>query len=131
MAAQASSNTVEVLLFSDDSNTRQAVKDAIGASLGQGFPKIEWVEVATAPAVRAAFAEGRFAALVLDGESVPEGGASVARSLHDISDQVPPVVLLTARPQDEWMARWAHVAATVMAPYDPFEIEAALQQVLR
>lgn len=131
MDNNAKGNTLEVLLFSDNVHNRQAVKDAAGLSLGDGFAPISWVECATADMVRKEFKPGRFAALVLDAEAQPEGGPAVVRSLRDLTDNVPPVLMLIARDQDEWLARWARSSITVKAPFDPFEVEEALRQVLR
>ena len=41
---------------------------------------------------------------------------SVAQDLRETRDGVPPIVFLTARPQDEWLATWAGAAAVVADP---------------
>lgn len=120
----------EILLFSNNSNTREVVKDAAGLSAEFGLPPIKWFEVATPKAVKQEFREGRFAALVLDAEVTQEGGPSVARYLKDHFDKVPPVVMLVARQQDEWMSRWSGALYCVPAPYEPTAVVQALKQAL-
>ncbi|WP_423243293.1 hypothetical protein [Actinomyces lilanjuaniae] len=57
-----------------------------------------------------------FDALVLDAEAKKLGGMGLAHELFIESDQRPPVVLLTARPQDNWLAAWARAEVVVPAP---------------
>ena len=48
---------------------------------------------------------------ILDGEAVPAGGMGIARQLKDEIYQCPPVLVLTGRPQDAWLATWSRAEA--------------------
>ena len=122
---------VEILIFSDNAHTRQTVMDAAGLSGAFDLPVIRWHQVASAAALKQEFTEDRFAALVLDADAQPAGGQSVARWLNDHTDRVPPVVMLVAREQDNWLSRWSGARAMVPAPYDPQVVVDTLKQVLR
>ena len=114
-----SDTSVKVLVFSDDSHKRRAVMNGIGLRASKDTPRIEWVEAATAFGVRDAVDAQDFAALILDAETKKEGGMSVA-----------PVIFLTARVQDDWLATWAGAAATVADPLDPIILQETLADVL-
>ena len=81
--------------------------------------------------MRDAFDQQDFALLVLDAESKKEGGMSVAQDLQETRDGVPPIIFLTARPQDEWLATWAGATATVSDPIDPIILQENVAEVLR
>lgn len=94
-------------------------------------PRIEWVEAATGFGVRDAFDQQDFAVLILDAEAKKEGGMSIAQDLRETRDGVPPIVFLTARAQDEWLATWAGAAAVVADPIDPIILQETVADVLR
>ncbi len=71
----------DVLLYSDDATTRQAVMGAIGRRAGKGLPLIRWDETATADAVVTKVESKPYALLVLDGEAAKVGGMAVCRQL--------------------------------------------------
>ena len=125
-----SDTSVKVLVFSDDSHKRRAVMNGIGLRASKDTPRIEWVEAATAFGVRDADDAQDFAALILDAEAKKEGGMSVAQDLRETRDDVPPVIFLTARVQDDWLATWAGAAATVADPLDPIILQETLADVL-
>lgn len=131
MDETATTDAIEILLFSNNKHTRETIMDAAGVGGVFDLPRIKWVEFATSAAVKQDFAEGRFAALVLDADVTQEGGESVSRWLHDHYEKVPPVIMLVARQQDEWMARWSGAGACVQAPYNAEDIVAALRQALQ
>ena len=108
-----SEETVTILVFSDDKDKRSAVINGIGLRASKDTPRIEWVEAATGFGVRDAFDQQDFAMLILDAETKKEGGMSVAQDLRETRDDVPPIVFLTARAQDEWLATWAGASAIV------------------
>ena len=56
---------------------------------------------------------------ILDGEAVPAGGMGIAKQLKDEIYQCPPVLVLTGRPQDAWLATWSRAEAAVPHPIDP------------
>ena len=121
-----SDETVRILVFSDDKDKRAAVINGIGLRASKDTPRIEWVEAATGFGVRDAFDQQDF-----DAESKKEGGMSVAQDLQETRDGVPPIIFLTARPQDEWLATWAGATATVSDPIDPIILQETVAEVLR
>ena len=122
--------TARVLLFSDDIDTRKAVMEGVGARASKDTPPIEWVEKATKHAVVDAVRNEDFDALVLDGEATKEGGMSISRELHGTFETVPPVVMLIARQQDEWLATSFGADVTIPDPLDPIVLQETLAQVL-
>ena len=127
-ADEAASMTV--LLYSDDVDTRERVKMAIGRRPAPGLPRVEWLECATEPAVIAAVDAGRADVAILDGEATPAGGMGIARQLKDEIFRCPPTLVLTGRPQDAWLASWSNADAVVSRPIDPIELQAAVAAVL-
>ena len=123
-----SEETVTILVFSDDKDRRYAVVNGIGLRASKDTPRIEWVEAATGFGVRDAFDQQDFALLILDAEAKKEGGMSIAQDLRETRDGVPPIVFLTARPQDEWLAS---AAAVVADPIDPIILQETVADVLR
>ncbi|WP_279057096.1 DNA-binding response regulator [Mobiluncus mulieris] len=130
MDAKTKPDAAEIMIFSSDLHTRETIMDAAGISGAFGLPPINWLEVATAKAAKLSFEENRFAALVLDAETTQEGGESLSRWLHDHHDKVPPVIMLVARPQDEWLARWSGAAQCIQAPFHADTVVDAIQKVL-
>ncbi|ANC29972.1 response regulator transcription factor [Isoptericola dokdonensis] len=119
-----------VLLYSDDSTVRDHVRLAVGPRLGVGQPDLVWTEVATAAAVVEAAHSRRFDLLVLDGEADKAGGMGVCRQLKNEVYQCPPVLVLTARPDDAWLASWSLADAVVPRPLDPLAVQRAVAQTL-
>ncbi|WP_028048602.1 response regulator transcription factor [Cellulomonas sp. URHD0024] len=115
-----------ILLYSDDVDAREQVRLAVGRRLRRGAPDIEWVEVATASAVVSSTEAGGLDLLILDGEADKVGGMGLARQLKDEIYQCPPVLVLTGRPQDAWLASWSNAEAVVSRPLDPVELHAAV-----
>ena len=126
-----SEETVTILVFSDDKDRRHAVVNGIGLRASKDTPRIEWVEAATGFGVRDAFDQQDVALLILDAEAKKEGGMSIAQDLQETRDGVPPIIFLTARPQDEWLATWAGATATVSDPIDPIILQETVADVLR
>ncbi|GAA4624462.1 response regulator transcription factor [Cellulomonas oligotrophica] len=120
-----------ILLYSDDVDTREQVRLAVGRRLGRGEPDIEWVEVATGAAVVAAADAGGLDVLVLDGEADKVGGMGLARQLKDEVYRCPPVLVLTGRPQDAWLASWSNADAVVSRPLDPVLLHTAVADLVR
>lgn len=122
---------VNVLVYSDDANTREQVRLAAGRRPAADLPPVEYVECATLPAVLAELERGGIDACVLDGEAVPAGGMGVCRQIKDEIFRCPPVLLLIGRPQDAWLATWSRAEATVAHPVDPAALADGLAGVLR
>lgn len=114
--------TLRVLLYSDDSDVRETVKNSLGNRPHPDLPAVEFIECATEPVVWQHLDSRTIDVAILDGETAPAGGMGVARQLKDEVYQAPPVLLLTARPQDAWLATWSRVEAVVPQPLDPFRL---------
>ncbi len=123
--------TVDLLIYSDDVDTRRAVIEGVGRRAAKGLPLIRWTEAATHAGVLQKVAEGDFALLVLDGEAAKAGGMAVCRQLKSEVYNCPPVLILTGRPQDAWLATWAEADGIVPAPLDPIELQEAVARLLR
>lgn len=122
---------LEVALYSDDVDTRERVKRAVGRRPAADVPLVRWAEFATVAALLRAVDRGGFDVLVLDGEAAPAGGMGVCRQLKDEIYQCPPVLVLTGRPQDAWLAAWSRADAAVPHPLDPRAVAAALAGLAR
>ncbi|POX40129.1 hypothetical protein C3486_15130 [Streptomyces sp. Ru73] len=123
--------TATVLVYSDDSGTREQVRLAAGRRPAADVPQVEIVECATLPAVLTALEQGGIDACVLDGESAPAGGMGVCRQIKDEIFRCPPVLVLIGRPQDSWLATWSRADAAVTHPIDPVAFADALAGLLR
>jgi DNA-binding response OmpR family regulator len=139
IASMSSSETskIRVVIYSHDSAVRAAVISALGRKIAADLPAHEILEFATAPALRV-FVDrpdlaGKFKAdlFILDGEAVPEGGMGVARQLKDEVFNCPPVLLITGRKEDAWLAAWSRAEAVVTHPIDPFTLAQSAADLLR
>ncbi|MDO7869273.1 Rv3143 family two-component system response regulator [Nocardioides jiangxiensis] len=124
-------NTLRVLVYSDDATVRRQVLLALGSRPHPDLPEIEYVEVATEPVVIQQMDGGQIDLAVLDGEAVPAGGMGIARQLTDELAQCPPLVVLTGRPQDAWLATWSRADAAVPQPIDPIQLASVVTGLLR
>jgi DNA-binding response OmpR family regulator len=123
--------TATVLVYSDNSNTREQVRLATGRRPAADVPQVEFVECATPAAVITELDKGGIDVCVLDGEAVPLGGMGVCRQIKDEIFNCPPVLVLIGRPQDAWLATWSRADAAVTLPVDPVEFASALASLLR
>lgn len=123
--------TATVLVYSDDRNTREQVRLAVGRRPASDLPPVEYLECATLPAVLDALEHGGIDACVFDGEAVPAGGMGVCRQVKDEVFRCPPVLVLIGRPQDAWLASWSRADAAVSHPVDPVALNEALAGLLR
>lgn len=122
---------LKVLVYSDDSTTRDAVRFALGKRPAMDLPELEYVECATEPAVIKTMDGGGIDLAVLDGEAVPAGGMGIARQLKDEIYRCPPLLVLTGRPQDAWLATWSRADAAVSHPLDPVLLAETAAGLLR
>ena len=129
--AQAPELAMRVLVYSDDVNTRAAVRLALGRWLVLELFRVEIFEVATEPAMIAAIDAGGIDIAVLDGEAWPAGGMGVCRQLKDEIYRCPPVLVLIGRPQDGWLATWSRADAVVSHPLDPIAVADAVASLMR
>jgi DNA-binding response OmpR family regulator len=115
-----------ILLYSDDRTVREQVRLAVGPRVGAHLPAIFWHEVATPDGLVAAAERGPWDLLVLDGEADGSGGMGLCRQLKNEIYRCPPVVVLTGRPADGWLASWSLADAVVPRPLDPIELQRAV-----
>jgi DNA-binding response OmpR family regulator len=125
------SSTIRVLVYSDDSDVRQQVIMGLGRRVHPDLPELEYVEVATEPVVWQQLDSGRIDLAILDGEATPAGGMGIARQMKDEIYHAPPALVLTGRPQDNWLATWSRAEAAVSHPLDPIELAEAVIRLLR
>jgi DNA-binding response OmpR family regulator len=127
----------QIIVYSDDSSVRASVISALGKRVAKDLPEHEFHEFATAPAMRAYIdtknLSGGFRAdlFILDGETSPEGGLGVARQLKDEVFNCPPVLVITGRQEDSWLAAWSMAEASVVHPIDPFTLAKTAAELLR
>ncbi|WP_280266151.1 hypothetical protein [Nocardia wallacei] len=122
---------VRVLVYSSDSDTRRQVMLALGKHPRPDLPPFEYLEVATAPVVIEQLDAGGIDLAILDGEAAPTGGMGVAKQLKDELDTCPPILVLTGRADDAWLANWSRAEASVPHPIDPFQLTDAVASLLR
>ena len=123
--------SLTVLVYSDDQNTRDQVRLALGPRPHPDLPKLEYVEVATEPVVIQQLDTGTIDLAILDGEAVPAGGLGIARQVKDEIYNAPPVLVLIGRAQDAWLATWSRAEAAVLHPLDPMQLADVVVKLLR
>ena len=93
---------------------------ALGRRVAADLPPMQdYIEVATEPAVVNAVDAGGIDILILDGEASRPAAWASCRQLKDEIYQCPPVLVLTGRPQDGWLATWSRAEACDAAPARP------------
>ncbi len=120
-----------VLVYSDDSNTRTEVLLALGKRPHPDLLALEYVECATEPVVIATMDAGDVDLAILDGEAAPAGGMGICRQLKDEIYQCPPVIVLTGRREDGWLATWSRAEAALPHPIDPLLLAETVIRLLR
>ncbi|AKN17792.1 Rv3143 family two-component system response regulator [Mycobacterium haemophilum] len=115
----ASTSAIRILVYSNNAKTRHQVMQALGKRLHPELPELTYVEVATGQMVIRQMDAGGIDLAILDGEATPTGGMGIAKQLKDELDACPPVVVLTGRPDDAWLASWSRAEAAVAQPIDP------------
>ena len=126
----STSKPLKVLVYSDDANTRREVILALGKRPHPDLPELEYVEVATQPVVLQQMDSGTIDLAILDGEAVPAGGMGIAKQMKDEIFNCPPILVLTGRPQDAWLATWSRAEAAVPHPIDPVQLAEAVIRLL-
>jgi CheY-like chemotaxis protein len=127
----SSERPLMVLVYSDDRTTRESVRLALGKRPAADLPELEYIECATQPAVIKRMDKGGIDLVILDGEAVPSGGMGIARQLKDEIFRCPPVMVITGRPQDAWLATWSRAEAAVSHPIDPIQLAEVTAELLR
>ena len=127
----SSQDPVRVLVYSDNAGTREQVMLALGKRIHPELPELSYLEVATAPVVIAHMDAGGVDLAILDGEATPAGGMGIAKQLKDEITDCPPILVLTGRPDDAWLANWSRTDAAVPHPIDPIRLGEAVIGLLR
>ena len=104
---------------------------ALGKRVHPDLPELTYLEVATGPMVIEQMDEGGFDLVILDGEATPVGGMGIAKQLKDEIDDCPPILVLTGRADDAWLANWSRAEAAVPHPIDPIRLGEAVASLLR
>jgi DNA-binding response OmpR family regulator len=130
-AQQGRAKTLTVLLYSDDSSVREKVRLAVGRRPASDLPAVDWIECATDAAAIAVADAGRADLFVLDGEAVPYGGLGLSRQLKNEIYNCPPILVLTGRREDAWLASWSQADLAVPHPLDPAAVAQAVAELAR
>ena len=120
-----------VLVYSDDVDTRQQVLLALGRRPAEDLAPFAFVEVATRAALLNQVDAGGFDLLILDGEAAPAGGLGMARQLKNEIFNCPPILVLTGRVQDNWLATWSLADGALSQPLDPMALSELVLRLLR
>jgi CheY-like chemotaxis protein len=127
----------QIIVYSDDSSVRASIVSALGRRVAADLPEHEIHEFATGSALRA-FVDSKSVGggsradlFILDGEAAQEGGLGIARQLKDEVFNCPPVLVVTGRKEDAWLAAWSMAEASVVHPIDPFTLATTAAQLLR
>ncbi|BBZ23857.1 response regulator transcription factor [Mycolicibacter hiberniae] len=126
-----SNAALRILVYSDDAATRERVITALGRHLHPDLPELSYVEVATEPVVIRQMDAGGIDLAILDGEATPAGGMGICKQLKDELSPCPPIVVLTGRADDVWLAKWSRADAAVAHPVDPMALSHAVLGLLR
>jgi DNA-binding response OmpR family regulator len=122
---------LRILVYSSNVQTREQVMRALGKQLHPDLPELSYVEVATGPMVVRTMDEGGIDLAILDGEATPTGGMGIAKQLKDELETCPPVLVLTGRRDDTWLAAWSRAEAAVSHPIDPIVLGRTVLGLLR
>ncbi len=122
---------LRILVYSNNVKTREDVMRALGKHLHPDLPELSYVEVATGPMVIQQMDAGGIDLAILDGEAAPTGGMGIAKQLKDELAVCPPILVLTGRPDDAWLATWSRAEASVSHPVDPIVLGRTVLGLLR
>ena len=122
---------LRVLVYSSDADVRIRVLQALGRMPDSRAAPVDFAATATQAAVIQKMASGTIDLVVLDGEAAPCGGIGLAKQLKDELLQCPPVVVITARRDDAWLAEWSKADAVVSHPVDPVALRETVVPLLR
>ena len=126
-----------IVVYSDDVTVREAVVAALGNRVAAEMAEHVIHQFATGAALRL-FVDSKkpgsdapIDLFILDGEAVPEGGIGMGRQRKDEVFNCPPVLVITGRKEDAWLAAWSRADANVLHPVDPFTLAHTVAQLLR
>jgi len=128
--SQTATDTISILLYSDNATMRRDVRLAVGDQLGQRDVQVEWTEVATAAVAMLLADERKFDLVIGDNETTKLGGFGLVRQMRNELDWEPNVLLLLARQQDAWLAAWAGADSAMLTPLDAFALRQRVTEML-
>ena len=120
-----------VLVYSDDPRVRERVLLAGGRRPDPELPPIEWVEAGDAGTVTRLVDAGGIDVCILDAEAAPTGGMGISRALKNEIPDCPLILLLVARHDDRWLARWSLADAALKHPADPVDLADAVVRLIK
>ncbi len=121
---------VDILVYSDNRDTRGDVMRAVGRRVGKGMTEIRWTESATYEGAYMKIQENKYDLLILDGEAAKLGGIGLGKMVRDEIDPNMPFIILIARPQDEWLARVSKPNGILPFPVDAKALSQEVARVL-
>lgn len=131
-----SDTRMRVLIYSDNAETREQVRLAVGRRPAADVPKVEFVECATSPMVlrklEAKDPSERIDVAIFDGEATSSvGGMGLCRQAKDEIFRCPPVLLVVGRRDDGWLGTWSRAEAVISHPIDPVALAESLAELMR
>jgi DNA-binding response OmpR family regulator len=122
---------MKVVVYSHDADVRAQMKLAIGSRPAMDVPEATVIEVATEPALFRLLDNRGVDVMVLDGEAQPAGGMGICRQAKDEIYNCPPVLLITGRADDGWLATWSRADAVISHPIDSVALARELAGLMR
>ena len=122
---------LRVLVYSSNAEVRSRIQEALGPLPDSDIAPLDFVDSATHASALQTISSGSIDLAVLDGEATPCGGLGLAKQLKDELLHYLPLVVITARPDDAWLASWARADAVVSHPVDPVELRCKVVPLLR
>jgi CheY-like chemotaxis protein len=123
--------THTVIVYSDDPAVRDAVRTAVGRRPAADLGRTEWVESTVGPDLIRRVDKGDVDLVVLDGEAWPTGGLGLARQMKEELADAPATLVLIARRDDRWLAKWSLADAVLPLPIDAPALTEASAELLR
>jgi DNA-binding response OmpR family regulator len=129
-ADPARGGSAVVAVYSPRASLRSDLRTAVGRRPVADGPRIDWLECATDRELKLALDSGEVDLAILDGEAQPTGGMGLARKYKNELADCPPLVVLTARAQDAWLANWSLADAVLAQPVEPIGAAATVGALL-
>jgi DNA-binding response OmpR family regulator len=122
---------VKALVISPDPELRRLLEVAVRTAERRTGEPWEYLEASNGVyALKIAWRD-RPDLVVADEIASGAGAFAVAKDLRGASEPFPgAIVLVLARAQDEWLARWSGADAWVIKPVDPFELADTVERLL-
>lgn len=120
---------MKVLLVSTNPRITSEVETAL---VGKG--DVELLEVRTPERALQQLDEvGGFGLVLADADTAPTGGFALSREVkarEQMGAEMPPVILLIARDDDRFLAKWSQADAYLRKPPDPFDLAEVVDAVV-